>query len=110
MIRDRLDRIRLVQGNVPSAGEGRFDGFNLSDIFEYMSPAEHERCYAALIDRAHPGARLVYWNMLAPRGCPASETGRVSPLTDLAASLHACDRAWFYQAIHVDEVKREASP
>jgi S-adenosylmethionine-diacylglycerol 3-amino-3-carboxypropyl transferase len=109
-IRDRLDRLRLVQGSLPGAGEGRFDGFNLSDIFEYMSPAEHERCYAALIDRANPGARLAYWNMLAPRGCPAGETGRVSPLTGLAASLHARDRAWFYQAFHVDEVKREASP
>jgi S-adenosylmethionine-diacylglycerol 3-amino-3-carboxypropyl transferase len=109
-IRDRLERIRLVQGSLPSAGEGCFDGFNLSDIFEYMSPAEHERCYGALLDCANPGARLVYWNMLAPRCCPAAETGRVSPLAELAARLHARDRAWFYQAFHVDEVKREAAP
>jgi S-adenosylmethionine-diacylglycerol 3-amino-3-carboxypropyl transferase len=109
-IRDRLDRLRLVQGSLPSAGEGRFDGFNLSDIFEYMSPAEHERCYGALLDRANPGARLVYWNMLAPRCCPAAETGRVSPLAELATRLHARDRAWFYQAFHVDELQREAAP
>ena len=108
-IRDRLERLRLVQGSLPSAGEGRFDGFNLSDIFEYISPSEHERCYAALLDRANPGARLVYWNMLAPRGCPAGENGRVSPLVEPAACLHARDRAWFYQAFHVDEVRREAA-
>jgi len=107
-IRDRLDRVRFVHGSLPSAGEGRFDGFNLSDIFEYMSPAEHERCYGALIDRANPGARLVYWNMLAPRCCPAAESSRVSPLADVAARLHAQDRAWFYQALRVDEVKGEA--
>lgn len=109
-IRDRLDRFRLVQGSLPGAGEGRFDGFNLSDIFEYMSPAAHERCYEALIERANPGARLAYWNMLAPRCCPTGENGRVTPLADLSARLHARDRAWFYQAFHVDEVRREAAP
>ena len=39
---------------------------------------------------------------------PAAETSRVSPLADLAARLHAQDRAWFYQALRVDEVKGEA--
>ena len=90
--------------------EGHYDGFNLSDIFEYMNPAEHERCYAALVDHAHPGARLVYWNMLAPRVCPASEAGRVRPLAELASRLHAQDRAWFYQAFQVDEVKGGGRP
>jgi S-adenosylmethionine-diacylglycerol 3-amino-3-carboxypropyl transferase len=102
-IRARLDRVRLVRC---AAGEapGPFHGFNLSDIFEYMSAAEHERCYAALLDRALPGARLVYWNMLAPRARPASEAGRARPLEPLAGQLHARDRAWFYQRLHVDEV------
>jgi S-adenosylmethionine-diacylglycerol 3-amino-3-carboxypropyl transferase len=120
VIRERLDRVRLVQGSVPGAGtcpasgnpperQGRFDGFNLSDIFEYMGPAEHERCYAAIVERANPGARLVYWNMLAPRACPAPQLGRVQPQTDLAACLHERDQAWFYQALHVDEVRREAA-
>ena len=76
---------------------------NLSDIFEYMSVAEHAACYAALLDRARPGARLVYWNMLAPRARPEPLAGRARPLADLAASLHARDRAWFYQRLHVDE-------
>ena len=37
VIRARLGRVRLVRGGVESAA-GPFAGFNLSDIFEYMSP------------------------------------------------------------------------
>lgn len=103
-IRERVDRVRLVHGGVETAGEGRFDGFNLSDVFEYMSPAEHERCYRALVERASPGARLVYWNLLAPRAQPEALAGRVRALAETARALHARDRAWFYGALHVDEV------
>lgn len=103
-IRGRLDRLRLVHGSVEDAGGGPFAGFNLSDIFEYMSADEHERTYAALVDRAATGARLVYWNMLVRRGRPDAERPRVRPLDGLARSLHARDRAWFYGALHVDEV------
>jgi S-adenosylmethionine-diacylglycerol 3-amino-3-carboxypropyl transferase len=102
-IRARLDRVRLVRGAADEA-VGPFDGFNLSDIFEYMSAAEHERSYAALLDRARPGARLVYWNMLASRARPEAQVRRSRPLDALARELHARDQAWFYQKLHVDEV------
>ena len=105
-IRARLDRLRTELGPIETAGIGRFDGFNLSDIFEYMSDEEHARVYAALVDRAQPGARLVYWNMLAPRGRPESESRRVRPMIELSLALHRRDRAWFYQRLHVDEVLR----
>lgn len=104
VIRARLDRIRIVEARIEEVA-GAYDGFNLSDIFEYLSPAEHRRCYAALLARARPGARLVYWNLLAPRGCPPEERRRVTPLTELAAALHARDAAWFYEALHVDELR-----
>lgn len=103
-IRARLDRLRLVRAPIHLASAGPFDGFNLSDVFECMGGEEHERCYTRLLERAAPEARLVYWNLLAPRGCPEALRTRVRPLTDLAAALHARDRAWFYGALHVDEV------
>jgi S-adenosylmethionine-diacylglycerol 3-amino-3-carboxypropyl transferase len=104
-IRSRIGRVRLVQAPVETAGEGPFDGYNLSDIFEYMSPAEHDRCYGALVDRAAPGARLVYWNLLAPRARPDALADRVQPLRETADALHARDLAWFYGALHVDQVR-----
>jgi S-adenosylmethionine:diacylglycerol 3-amino-3-carboxypropyl transferase len=102
-IRSRLPRLRLALLPADQA-EGRFDGFNLSDIFEYMDPGEHQRCYLRLLERARPGSRLVYWNMLAPRAAPAAADGRVRPLAELAAELHARDRAFFYQRLQVEEV------
>ncbi|HEV2147354.1 MAG TPA: DUF3419 family protein [Longimicrobiaceae bacterium] len=102
-IRARLDRVRLVHGGVESV-DGPFDGFNLSDVFEYMGPAEHARVYGALVDRANPGARLAYWNMMARRARPEAEAGRVRRLEAEARELHARDNAWFYSAFHLDEV------
>ena len=51
-----------------------------------------------------PGGRMVYWNMMARRSRPEALAARARPLDELAAGLHARDRAWFYDGIHVDEV------
>jgi S-adenosylmethionine-diacylglycerol 3-amino-3-carboxypropyl transferase len=106
-IRTRLDRLTIVHAAVQQA-PGPFDGFNLSDIFEYMSPPEHASAYGALIRLASPGARMVYWNLLAARGIPIGMGGTVIALPEVAASLHQQDRAWFYGALHVDEVRADA--
>jgi S-adenosylmethionine-diacylglycerol 3-amino-3-carboxypropyl transferase len=103
VIRSRLHRLSWRLGGVEAA-EGSFHGFNLSDVFEYMSDTEHVRIYGELLERSHPGARLVYWNMLAERSSPPEFSSRARPLHDLARGLHARDRAWFYQRLHVDEV------
>ena len=103
-IRDRLERIRLVHGPVDGVAHGRFDGFNLSDLFEYMNADDHARCYGRLLDMANPGSRLVYWNMLVPRGVPELLHARVRPREHEATGLHARDRAWFYTGFHLDEV------
>ena len=102
-IRARLDRVRLLHGPVEHAG-GRYDAFNLSDIFEYMPAPECTRVYGALLERANPGARLAYWNMLAPRRRPEAFADRVRERADEAEALHARDRAWFYRAFRLEEV------
>jgi S-adenosylmethionine-diacylglycerol 3-amino-3-carboxypropyl transferase len=105
-IRDRLERLRLVQAAAHQV-PGTFDGFNLSDIFEYMGAPEHAFTYGSLVRSARPGARLVYWNLLAPRGVPDDLGGVIEPLPAVAAELHRRDRAWFYAALHVDRVRAE---
>lgn len=106
LIGQRLDRIELFHGaieDVAARGDG-IDGWNLSDIFEYMSDAGHRACYGALVAASNPGARLAYWNMMAPRSMPADFADRVRPRPDISAPLAARDRAFFYSAFHVDEV------
>lgn len=99
-IRARLDRVRLLHGPL-SAFDGMADGWNLSDVFEYMSPAEHEAAYAGLLARTRPGGRLAYWNMMVPRAAPDSLARQVRAHD--TAALHAADRAFFYRALVVEE-------
>ncbi len=107
-IRDNLDRLQWHRSSLtdylaaaPAAG---FDLFNLSDVFEYMSEAEYARQLDTLLAAASPGARLVYWNLLAPRSRPLTLAARLSPKTELAQTLHQRDKAFFYSRLIVEEV------
>jgi S-adenosylmethionine-diacylglycerol 3-amino-3-carboxypropyl transferase len=81
-LRRRLGRLRTVQGEAAeyllSAAGRRITKASLSNIFEYVSPAEFERVRAALLaDTARP-LRLVYWNLLQAQG-DASATPAPTP-------------------------------
>jgi S-adenosylmethionine-diacylglycerol 3-amino-3-carboxypropyl transferase len=109
-IRSRLDRLEWHELTLEAflereAGRGaRVDKFNLSDIFEYMSPENTAALLTRCADASQPGGRLAYWNMLAPRRRPPSLASRLRPRDDLAAPLFARDRAFFYSAFVVEEV------
>lgn len=105
IITKRIDRITLTHSPIDQVQMGTFNGFNLSDIFEYMDKNEFETCYQNLLKIASPNARLVYWNMLVPRQAPENQKKSIKPLSELSRDLHFQDKAWFYQAFHIDEVK-----
>jgi S-adenosylmethionine-diacylglycerol 3-amino-3-carboxypropyl transferase len=107
-IRDRLDRLDIRHGaleSVISTGE-KADGFNLSDIFEYMTPEAFHDVYGAVVATSNPGARLVYWNMMVPRRRPASFAERVNRLAEIEHRGKAMDKAFFYSDFVVEEVVR----
>lgn len=106
-IASRLGRLDIRIGSLEAVvGTGeRFDGFNLSDIFEYMAPDTFASVYADVIAAANPGARLVYWNMMAPRRVPPALAARVTTLTALEDTLKALDKAFFYSDFVVEEVQ-----
>jgi S-adenosylmethionine-diacylglycerol 3-amino-3-carboxypropyl transferase len=102
---NRLDwRCQSVEEFLGTADAHSIDRFNLSDLFEYVSVTAYHRVLEAIVRAARPGARLAYWNMLAPRRRPESMAGRLRPLDDVASRLHARDRAFFYSAFVVEEV------
>ncbi len=108
-LRSGMNRLTIRQGPIDEVGlqaGGKFDGYNLSDIFEYLDPATTERLYGRLLDTARPGARLAYWNMLVPRRRPEVFADRIIERTDLAKELFLRDRAFFYSAFRIDEVAR----
>lgn len=110
VIRDALQRgcFQIVpmalEGFLQSSPGRRFDAFNLSDIFEYMSGANAAALLKRIVDASNPGARLAYWNMLAPRSRPPSMAGSLIPREDDARRLFDLDRAFFYSRFVVEEV------
>ena len=104
-IRDRLDRLDIRQGALEAFiddGE-KADGFNLSDIFEYMSPDVYAQVYGQILSAAHPKARLVYWNMMAPRRMPPGHKSKMTTLTADEDRLKAKDKAFFYSDFVIEE-------
>jgi S-adenosylmethionine-diacylglycerol 3-amino-3-carboxypropyl transferase len=109
-IREALAAGQLEIVNAPledllnRSGAPAYDAFNLSDIFEYMS----EENSAALLGKIHaassPGARLAYWNMLAPRSRPDSMSHLLKPLSTESEELFQQDRAFFYSRFVIEEV------
>lgn len=111
-IREALQqgRFRVFSGPVEELLESephvRFDAFNLSDIFEYMSEENTRSLLQRLVAAARPGARLAYWNMLAPRSRPESMADVLRPLEELSCECHHEDRAFFYSRFIVEEVMK----
>lgn len=108
-IRNNLDalewRQQSVEDFIASETHVRIDRFNLSDIFEYMSEENFHRVLETLLQVSSSGARLAYWNMLAPRYSPESMRARLIPLNEKAKRLHHLDKAFFYSAFVLEEVR-----
>ena len=104
-IRARLDRLDIRPGSLErfiSTGE-KADGFNLSDIFEYMDAESFAAVYGSILSAANPGARLVYWNMMVPRRAPAPFASRILRLEALEEGGKAIDKAFFYSDFVVEQ-------
>ena len=108
-VRTNLDRLTLFQGSIEEAtsefGDQGFDGYNLSDIFEYLDEATSMAIFQQLIAVARPHARMLYWNMLVPRQCPDALANRVHRLDELAGELFQQDLAFFYRRLVIEEVQ-----
>jgi S-adenosylmethionine-diacylglycerol 3-amino-3-carboxypropyl transferase len=108
-IRRNIDRIEWRRQSVEEwllhADPRSIDRFNLSDLFEYVSPEAHRGMLEQVARTGRPGARAVYWNMLVPRRRPPEMDDRLEPLDALAERLHLQDRAFFYSALRIERVR-----
>jgi S-adenosylmethionine-diacylglycerol 3-amino-3-carboxypropyl transferase len=103
---NRLEvRVQSLEDYLGTARPRGLDGFNLSDIFEYMAPAACERLFEHVVASGRKGARLAYWNLLAPRRRPERLRDRLRPLEGLASDLHSRDKAFFYSTLRVEEIQ-----
>jgi S-adenosylmethionine-diacylglycerol 3-amino-3-carboxypropyl transferase len=110
-IKNNLDRLEWHRESLESflaparTGAATIDRYNLSDAFEYVSPENYHATLQAIVRASRPGARLAYWNMLVPRRRPDAMSAQLASLDDLAARLHERDRAFFYSAFVIEEVR-----
>jgi len=107
-IRNHLDRLEWrnesLEAFLNNKKDAPIDCFNLSDVFEYMPQERYEKLLRLIVRAGKHGARLAYWNILAVRSRPDSMQDQLRSMMDLARSLHARDKAFFYSAFVVEEI------
>jgi S-adenosylmethionine-diacylglycerol 3-amino-3-carboxypropyl transferase len=108
-IRANLDRLEWHSCSLESWLAGHegvtIDRYNLSDMFEYLSPQAYQRLLERLVRVGRSGSRLAYWNLLADRRRPADLADRLHPLRAVARHLHARDKAFFYSDFVLEEIR-----
>lgn len=109
-IRANLDSLTLLRAPLEEAldtfADGSLSGCNLSDIFEYMTPEQMNGLYGRLLQKTARRARLVYWNMLAPRRAePQLFVARIRGLYKTGAELLRRDKAFFYSRLIIEETR-----
>lgn len=100
-IKSRLDRVHLHVGFAEDLIlKGiRYDGCNLSNIFEYTTMKEFEQLTKHLASGGNSGCRYVYWNILLPRIMEHAELSRV---LDSSKESDVLDRVWLYRRCLVE--------
>jgi S-adenosylmethionine-diacylglycerol 3-amino-3-carboxypropyl transferase len=78
-----------------------FSKFNLSDIFEALSPTENEILWAQIIRTAKSGAVVSHWNNLVQRSYPAHLSSKIKADDESVNRLSAKDKVFFYDSFHV---------
>ncbi|KAG0233462.1 hypothetical protein BGW42_007419 [Actinomortierella wolfii] len=107
-IRARVDRVRLVRADVlkylESEESGHFDGYNLSDIFEWMGEDLYSTFLKAIHNKGNHNARICYWNLFVPRERPETLAHLIRSEVELADQSTAKDRTYFYRRFVVETV------
>jgi S-adenosylmethionine-diacylglycerol 3-amino-3-carboxypropyl transferase len=107
-IKANLGALVLKQGNlnevVRDLPEGSIDAFNLSDVFEYLSPNQSATLAKLIVKASRAGGRMVYWNMLVDRTTAAYCPEDLEIEENFSTSLAAITKTFFYKRFLVERV------
>lgn len=103
-IRQNLSRLVIFLGGAEEAVKvhGRFDGMNISNIFEYMDGPLFRKVAAQLEQGLSRGGLFVYWNLMVRRRMADHLPSLVSEDV-LAAALKERDRGFFYGNLVIEK-------
>lgn len=96
------DLVRYLE-TVP---DGSFSKFNLSDVFEALSPETAAVVWKEIVRTAADGAVVVYWTNLVERTYPSALSSCIMNDGVRTALLRAKDRVFFYDGVHVHTIRK----
>lgn len=107
-IKRNIDKLEIREASLEqylsSKDAPKFDSFNLSDVFEYMSAENFEQLLLCIKNSSTPGARLVYWNMMVDRCSSNTSVVNISQLPELSSKLFRENKTFFYSRFLVEEI------
>lgn len=110
-LRERVHRIEVVTGELGEIlsrqQDESVDCFNLSNVFEWVSPEVFHSMLREIYRISRPRARLCYWNLLVRRSHPACLDHLFRTENELAARLLYEDRSFVYSNFEVAWAKKQ---
>ncbi|KAG0348409.1 hypothetical protein BG004_005250 [Podila humilis] len=110
-IRSRIGRVKLVRADVlrylQSEESGHFDGYNLSDIFEWMDEDLFKTFLTAIHNKGTSDARICYWNLFVPRERPEELKELIRSEIELSDAATAKDRTYFYRRFVIETILKD---
>ena len=95
-------RLHLVEGLIRDLSDlGSYDLVSLSNIFDWMAPADVSKLVGHLCRDVRPGAAVVYRQLNNQRDLEAVFGEQFRFDGSLGKQLHAADRSLFYSSVHV---------
>lgn len=103
-IRQNLPNLVLFQGNTEDAIAqfGKFDGMNLSDIFEYMDSATFAQIAKSLHKGLNKHGIVCHWNLMVPRILSTALPGLFELNHKRSDELTQTDRGFFYRGFYIE--------
>lgn len=105
-IKSRVGRLKTQLGLADEIAQkyGPFDGFNLSNIFEYLPENDVNVIAEKLQKSACHNVILVYWNLMVSRDLTMCSSSITRINKEGLKNLQETDKGFFYGALHVNEI------
>jgi S-adenosylmethionine-diacylglycerol 3-amino-3-carboxypropyl transferase len=104
-IKSNLRQLQVKEGYAEQAVNtfGKFNGMNLSNIFEYMNRELFATTAQNLVNGLAPGGRMAYWNLMVPRRVSGLPGTSMSYEKELSVRLSEKDKGFFYNQFITDK-------
>lgn len=108
IIKRRIDKIKLVRAGIEEhlkEVDFKYNKFNLSDIFEYMSDNVFETTMKIITKSSVKEAKIAYWTLFVPRKIPALLRDELHYHHKMSDELFRTSKTFFYESFNLLTVR-----